>query len=225
MKKIKYILLLSIIFCFINVKAVNKCTMEEINRLNELAKNVQFKTSYEIKPIETTNEAEEKVVVDVEAIYKIQIVNNNDDLQYFYKDFSSGKKIKVTANELENLEFFSGQALEIYIYSYTTNLCTDELLRTETIKLPTYNRYYYLNKDKCQENPNFKYCKEFMDINISYDDIDEQFGKYINEKNISTIFNFFGQKILYIMAVSVLITIIILIIVLKINKRKKKLDI
>ena len=48
MKNVRYILLMFIVFSILNVKAVDKCTTDEINRLKELANNVSFPYDYEI---------------------------------------------------------------------------------------------------------------------------------------------------------------------------------
>ena len=225
MKKVKYLLPIILLFITINVKAIDKCTTEEMNRLNELAKNVQFKTDYEVTPMETTNDKGEKIINDIDVSYKIQIINDNEDLKYYYKLSSEKEKKQVSASELSNISFPDGEKLEISIYSYTTNLCTDELLKTEKIDLPAYNTYYYLNKDKCKNNPNFKYCKEFMDINISFEDIEKEYDKYLSDNAIKKTSSFIKDNIIYIIGGVVILGFAVYFVTVSTKKRKKKLDI
>lgn len=225
MKRIKYLLPVLLFFITFNVKAIDACTNEEMVRLRELAKQVQFKTDYEINTTETTNDAGEKIINDVDVLYKIQIINDNEDLRYYYKLSSQKEKKQVSSNDLSNMSFPDGEKLQISIYSYTTNLCTDELLKTETIDLPAYNIYYYLNQDKCKSNPDFKYCKEFMNVEINNEEIEKQFDKYLEEKNFKQASNFLKENIIYIL-IGIVVIITGLIFGLKIfKKRKKKLDI
>ncbi len=225
MKKVKYLIPILIFFIVVNVKAIDSCTTEEMNRLKELANNVKFKTDYEINPIEIINDDGKKIINDVNVSYKIKIINDNENLKYFYKLSSQKEKKQVSSNDLANMSFPDGEKLEISIYSYTINLCTNELLKTESIDLPTYNIYYYLNQDKCKNNPDFKYCKEFMNVELSPDEIEKQFDKYLEEKNIIQASNFLKENIIYIL-IGVIAIITSLIFGLKIfKKRKKKLDI
>lgn len=225
MKKVKYLIPMLIFFIVVNVKAIDSCTTEEMNRLKELANNVKFKTDYEINPIEATNDAGEKIINDVDVSYKIQIINDNEDLKYYYKLSSQLEKKQVTANDLANMSFPDGEKLQISIYSYTTNLCTDELLKTETIDLPAYNIYYYLNQDKCKSNFDFKYCKEFMEVDLSIDEIDTLYNKYVSEKGFEKTSNFLKENIVFIL-IGVVAIILGLIFGFKMfDKRKKKLDI
>ena len=219
MKKIKYIFPI-LMFCIcLNVKAIDACTTEEMNRLNELAKNVQFKTSYELEPIKDGENT-----IDVRVLYKIQLMNDNNDLIYYYNTSSSSTKIETNFNDFLNIGFEDGEIINLYIYSYTENLCTDELLRTETIKLPIYNRFYYLNQDKCKEHPSFKYCKEFLDNKINYSKIEAEYEKFIKSEENNDKHSFFKDNLFYIIgAIIILIGIVSLIIYL--IKRKKNLDI
>ena len=225
MKKIKYFIPMLILFIIFDVKAIDSCTTEEMARLKELANNVKFKTDYEINTTETTNDAGEKIINDVDVSYKIQVINDNEDLKYFYKLSSQKEKIQVSSNDLSNIRFPDGEKLQISIFSYTTNLCTNELLKTETIDLPIYNVYYYLNQDKCKSNSDFKYCKEFMEVDLSIDEIDNLYNKYVSEKGFEKTSNFLKENIIYIL-IGVVVIIFGLIFGLKIfKKRKKKLDI
>ena len=108
------------------------------------------------------------------------------------------------------------------LYSYVDNLCTDELIKKVVVDLPTVNSYYYFNKEKCLENPDFKYCQEFLDIkDISYEEIDKLFQEYIkkDDNNSSKKNNNYLLYILIGISVAIIITI-----TLVIKHRKNKED-
>ena len=195
-RNIKYLLILIISISFINVKAVSKCSTDEMNNLKELASNMEFKTSYDYFTDEN----------GIELVkYTLKVSNMNDNLKILYRENSSYEFRQVSVSELENYTFMDGLKLEFKIYSYTANLCTNELLRTVKIDLPKYNYYYSINKEKCSKYPEFKYCKEFMNIdNIDVTTIDKLFSEYINE-NGTIVDKIDNNKTLYIIIGSVLV--------------------
>lgn len=185
MKKVKYIIfLVFIFFVFYEVKAAT-CSNDEIKRLQEVANNVEIKTNYEIKVYEKEYEEDDDTdldFVDAYAIYKINIVNSNSELLYYYKTSKIENKELVDINNLANMTFTEDDKLTFYIYSNTLSTCPLKLLKTINVELPVYNRYYYQNKEKCNLYPDFKYCKEFMKVNSNdYEKIDNLFDEYINE--------------------------------------------
>ena len=215
MKRIIYLLPI-LLFCFtINVKAIDKCTTEEMNRLNELAKNVQFKTDYEIDSDEDRTT----------AIYSIRVIDGNEDLKISYRENTKDEFKFVSFTDFQNLRFDDGIILEIRIYSYTNNLCTDELLKTEKLELTAYNQYYVQNKDKCQKYPEFKYCKEFMNVDYTqFEKIDKEFNEYITI-NGGVIDNLIAGNIVYYLVIGLILVIVGVVILLYLKKRKKVLDI
>ncbi|MBQ8891452.1 MAG: hypothetical protein IJ068_01140 [Bacilli bacterium] len=179
MKYVKY-LMLCFLFCItLNVKALDSCTTDEMNRLKELAGNVEFKYNYEISnEYIAENAAEENFV---EGVFKIQVLNHNEDLRYVLQ--YDGSEFEINGNDLSSFSFDEGETITFKIYSYTTNLCTHNMLKTYTIKLPYYNQYYHYNKDKCESNQEFEYCKEYLDkyTGKSISEIDEEFEKNKND--------------------------------------------
>ena len=166
MKRIfKYLSLIIIFLITSNVYAIDDCSTKEMNRLKELANNVKFTYSYQI---EEESKEEEFIIV----LYKIEVLNLSSDLRLVY----DGKI--VSANDIKNMNFYNKNQI-FELYSYVDNLCTDELIKKVVVDLPTVNSYYYFNKEKCLENPDFKYCQEFLDIkDISYEEIDKLFQEY-----------------------------------------------
>ena len=208
MKKI--ILVLLGLFVTINVKAVN-CSKEELDNLVELANNIEIKYTYKI---ENDSESDYTGVA-----YFIDILNMNEDLQFRYDKYTP-----VSESQLKEYTYREGDKLKVSIYSYTKDYCTNDLLRTITIDFPYYNLYYQNNKEKCSNYPDFKYCKEFMNIgNISFSEIDSLFDEYINGNNNkkednknNLLFNGY-----YYIGMVVLIIILFVYIFYVLRKRKK----
>ena len=219
MRKIKYLLFVMLCCLFTNVKAVDDCTTEEMNRLRELANKVEFKTNYEIKENEADKQAGYSDYIDV--IYTIDVINYNDDLKIYYIDLDN-KKNELEIKNLNNIYFYENNKIQFQIYSYTDNLCTDELLRTITIDFPVYSRYYHYNKEKCQNNQEFKYCKEFYDNgNKTTKEIEKLFEEFLNkDKNNNKLINSTVNYNIYIMIATVLIlsALLIYFIIKKIKK-------
>ena len=137
MKKI--ISVVSIVFIFfltLNVYAITECTTEEMNRLKELANNVEFKYDYVI-----LDEFEDKKTLDV--YYTFNIFNYDKDLKIYYQTEYSDEKVFLSNDNTEELRVYQGKKIDFYIYAYTTNLCTSELIKKTTITLPYYNTFYY----------------------------------------------------------------------------------
>ncbi len=217
MKYLKICLLTILLFLFTSLKvdAYEACTNSEMERLKELAKNVEFKPSYEIGYVDEDNKS-------VEVNYKVEIINFNSDLRIEYTSkYEEEGTIKSDTKEINNLA--DGDKITFKIYSYTTNLCTDEILRTVSIELPKVNDYYYFNKEKCNDNKEFKYCKEFMDTdNVEFEDIDKEFEEYLNP-NINEIINKLDKKVFIYIGIGVGV-IIAGVVVFVILKKKKKED-
>ena len=127
------------------------------------------------------------------------MLNSNADLRYEYKFAEESEKKAIRDYEIIDLEVYEGDVIDFYIYSYTNNLCTNQFIKKIRVVLPTYNRFYYFNKEDCLEYSDFKYCQEFMDTgNKSYEEIEDLFTEYKNEKNAKKNDNFIIKYFWYI---------------------------
>ena len=216
MKKILFSFsLLLIYFCCLNVSAIDACTTSEMTRLRELANNVKFNYNYKI---EYESEEDEELWM----AYSFEILNYNDDLKIYLNDQSN----LIDVNTFQNQEFSRGENIVFYIYSYTDNLCTDELLRTINVELPVYNTYYYFNKERCEEYPDFEYCEEFMNVSeYSFSEIDEMFQKYVDGDNIIDLITDDNYRLYFIFGGIGLILVIIIVCFIFIKRKRKKDDI
>ena len=197
----------------LKVEAYEACTQSEMERLKELAKNVEFKPSYEISYVDDENK-------NVEVNYKIQIINFDSDLRIEYTSkYEEEDTLKSDTKEITNLA--DGDKLTFKIYSYTTNLCTDEILKTVNVDLPKVNDYYYFNKEKCDDNKDFKYCKEFMNTDdLDFEDIDKEFEEYLNP-NIEELINKMDKKIFIYIGIGVGVIVVGTIVIVCLKKKKK----
>ena len=219
----KIITIVILFFIYTNVFAIDACTTTEMTRLKELANNVEVKTNHNF---DIVNQGSKTVYV----LYDIEILNLDEDLKISYKDMkdSEGETISLKPNENKIEGIAEGKTINIYIYSYTINMCTDRLLRTITINLPYYSDFYYLNKDRCIENQDFEYCKEFVkDSSKIYEVVEGEFEDFLKAKeakeepknnNINDIY-------IYIAIGAIgLITIIVIVLIIIRRKIKKKED-
>ena len=171
MKKIKYLLLIILVLLSFNVKAADDdCEKEEMNRLKELAKKIEFDYDYKL--------------VDGTAVFSVSAINLNDDLKVLiiedyltskYKQFKNDGTGKGTLND-----FKSGEKVVITIKGYVANFCSGKTVTTKTVKLPYYN--YYYDADKCKGYEDFKYCKQLIDSNITKESYDNEFALYLKNK-------------------------------------------
>ncbi len=216
MKRKIYLGLLFIITFLVNlqVNAIQSCTNTEMERLRELAKNFKIQTSYEMD-VDDENKS-------LYLEYSAKFINFDPDLKIIYQLDSESDPIELTStSEFEDI-FSENSKVDFKIYSYTNNLCTERLLKTYTVNFPSYNDYYYFNKEKCDANPDFEYCKEFMNVeDIDFKEIDKEFDEYLKEDSITSKItnNLLWYIIGGLVGIVVLITIIVLIV-----KRKKKTD-
>lgn len=223
MKRIKYILPIVLFGLVTNVKAIDACTTEEMSRVRELANQIEIKTNYRIEEDEERKKNGASDYLDV--IYTIDVVNLSEDLKIYYKNISDIDSIELDPTELQDTEFSEGQKIKFDIYSYTTNLCTNEFLKSITIEFPVYSRYYYVNKEKCVENPEFEYCKEFQDNgDKSIEEIDKLLEEYKNKKTDNSeneIKNELLNNYSIIIAIGIVV-IVILFIIIKVKKKKNE---
>lgn len=223
MKKIKYLLILLLIISFKNVSAIDNCTSSEMTRLRELANNVEIK--YEPKIDEIASD-DSSTIDTILVSYRLVVSNLANDLRLYYKSGNNEKKL-ITMEQLQNETFYEGMNIQFQIYSWTNNLCTDELLRTINIKFPSYSRFYYFHKEECNKYPDFKYCKEFLDISsINFDDdidkVEEAYNNYLKDKGVIQVNDDIQVNNYILIVISIAVLLIIIISIVLINKKNKK---
>lgn len=217
MKRLKIILMIVLFFITTNVFAINDCTNAEMKRLRELANNVKITYEYTV----------DDEIIEEETVYvhyNIKVINLSDDLKIYYSGEDNNLRA-YSKEEIEDMEFSAGTTNKFYLYSYTNNLCTDELIKTILVEFPVVNSYYHFNKEKCLNNQDFKYCQEFFnEENYSFKEIDKMFDDYLNNgnsNNSNQINKYLTKYIYYIIGIIVLVLVIVIVII-KVKKNKKE---
>ena len=196
-----------------NVKAEESCAKDELNRLKELAKKVEFDYDYKM--------------VDGIAKFSIKAVNLNRDLKvliiedYFMDKYKEFKDNNAHTATLDN--FASGEKVVITIKGFVPNRCSGKTVLTKTVKLPYYN--YFYDADKCLGNEDFKYCKILIDTNINQTQFDQQFNAYLEAKaNVpqEVVPQKTNWKLIIIIGSIIVVLAILVAIVSFIVKRRKK---
>ena len=215
MRKIKYLIIIVFVLFCVNVKADEKCATDELNRLKELAKKVEY--SYDYKVSEDG--------VD----FSITVTNLNQDIKVmiiedYYRDLFK-EFLDTDGSHSGTLNgFHSGDKVQITIQGFVPNRCSGKKLLTKTIKLPYYNFYY--DDEKCKGNEDYKYCKLLIDDNITEKKFNNGLAEFVKNRNKNNIeekveTNNSG-KIVMIVGVIAFAVAVIIVIVKLIEKRRKK---
>lgn len=219
MKKVIYFSILFLLFSCLNVYADDSCTKEELKRLKELATNVSFKYDYEIIDNYIYNNVSVK-----DASFSITGYNLHNDLKVVYDD-TLDDPWRFTSKKPTLTGFFGGVNVKINIYANTANYCSGKLLTSKTVKLPDFNTFSL--REECKEYPDFKYCSEFGNFNITDEEFMSLLEEYKNEEEVKTIFgdedSGFGDYLIYIIIAVVLILISGVVIVIIKKKRSSDL--
>jgi len=216
----KYLLFIMIMFFpFFNVYAEGECTTSELKRLREIASNVSFTYDYEIVEQKYTEYDEYTFKT---AFYDITASNFNSEIKIRLKGYNDAL---FTETEPVMGRFAAGETVQIEIVAYTKNLCSGKVLLTKNIKLPHVNFASFY--DECRDYPDFKYCKEFANYDITRDEFLEKLDEYKKENNNifddPDVFDFFLKYQVYIYITGgVLIVGLITLIIILVNKRKKE---
>jgi len=221
LKKIGLLILTFLFFVipFLDVKASEECTSSELKRLRELASNVSFTYDYEIIEQKYTEYDEYTFKT---AFYDITAFNFNNELKIRLKGYDD---LLFTENEPTIGSFAEGRTVPIEIVAYTKNLCSGKVLLTKNIKLPHVNMSSFY--EECKDYPDFKYCREFANYDISRDEFLKELEEYKKELD-NPIFDdedikdFFEKYQLYIIGGIFVLTVGVIIITFVIKNRKRE---
>ena len=214
MRKINIFMSLFLFMMCLNVNAEGVCSSDELNRLKELANNVEIVKDLQVD--DSRYDENNKNISDITPYYSVKLTNLTNELLVMYS-VNNGNRVLANEQEIKNYIFFEGDKLTFYIYSSTNNSCNNKILKSIVVKFDKYNVYYYLNKDKCNNNLDFKYCKEYMDIDgKSYEEINKLFDEYL-EKNKPSVNN---NKLYYIIGGTVVFVAVVIGLVYKYKKNQ-----
>lgn len=173
--KNKFLLILGIILLSVNVKGITlePCTTEKMNALKEIAKKMDINYTYEMKEQDGVKYPEFTIHVNnMSEDLKVLIINDFYSLDY--------KEFRNENGKSSMSGFKAGDKVTITTKAYTPDKCSTKTVATKQIKLPYYNQYY--EEEFCLENPNFKYCEEFIETDLTYEKYQKEKEKYLQEK-------------------------------------------
>ena len=214
MKKVKYLLLILLVFLAVNVKAESKCEKTELTRLKELAKKVEFDYDYTLNNDQVSFSI---TAVNLNSELKVMIVED------YYLD--KYKEFKNSSTHTATLDGFkSGEKVVITTYAFVPNSCSGTTVSTKTIKLPYYN--YFYSEEKCKGNEDFKYCKLLINNNVSQEEFNIQYELYLKAKEENNTQEVVpptnSWRLLIIISSIILVLIVLVIITMVIVRRRKK---
>ena len=181
MKKILYYLF-SLIIIFPLIVYADTCKSDTLTKLKKLGEKVEL--TY-------TPKIEEKKLEDgsiwPSVTYTVTVNNLNPDLKvliikdYLKMDYYEFKYNNTLSSSLDG--FNDGDSVTVTIKAYTEDDCAGKTVATKTIKLPYYNYNLYGYKNFCENHPDFKYCIEYSDKEITSNEFQKELANYISNLN------------------------------------------
>ena len=212
--KYKKLLFLIILFLCFNVNAIElpACTTEKMNNLKATADKIYFRYTYTMK-----NSVPEFTIHASNLNKDLKALIIQDFYSMNYREFKNDGKGNGSLSG-----FYEGQNVTITIKAYTPDQCSTRTISTKQIKLPYYNHYY--DETFCKENPNFIYCSEFIDINLTGEQYEKELEKYNKSKEVEPIVveEESNNKMILMIGIAVGVVLIITITTIYIIKRRKK---
>lgn len=212
MKKYLLPLFITLLFSPKIVKA--SCDNITINKLKKIANNINYTYDY----LEENDSVNFNItLVNLDSRVKIYDVTKQQEYSYDYEQ-----------NEMTYNDYVDGYSHKFVVYP-SDPYCSNEVLRSFYVELPSYNRYY--KNEVCKGYETLSYCQKWQRMNISEEEFvynvelaKEKIEKPLEEKDIYQVEENIGYSILEFYAkyyFVILPLILSLIIVLKINKNNK----
>jgi len=212
MRKIIFLFLVGIIL-FFNADVYAICDTADINRLKEIAKNVEITYEHNVYG---SLDGEEGLI---SSVYDFTVSGLTDEL-YIIDDSGNRYDYSMLVDGVINFRTSSGKRT-IYIYSEN---CLNVQLVTKTFNLPTFN--FNSLRDECQkqEFKNLDICVEFLkdeQKEINVETFEEEIVRVEKEQqsNVYKIINFIKENIL--IAIGMVVVIILAIVFLFIRHHKR----
>lgn len=160
MKRIYLLLLLTFLIPITNVSGFY-CKFSEISRYKGLASNIS--TTYDY--VETDNS----------LTFNITLVNLNKEL--YIVDTTTNKVYRYQNSELTISGYNPGTTVKYAVYTTNEN-CSDTLLYTIRVVLPSYNQYY--SDPICIGLSDYIYCQKWYDNKMDYKTFVDKVTAYKN---------------------------------------------
>lgn len=162
MKKI--LLALILLFPIAKVSALN-CSYSDLAYLKKLASNINYTYKY--------NEYNGNVT------FSVTLTNLQNNL--YIVDKTKNTTYSYTGSEITIDNYTSGQVVKYDIYTNSGD-CTDQILYSIALTLPTYNPYY--NDELCSTIPNYELCQKWSTHGLTYEKFQSSVSSYLNNLKI-----------------------------------------
>lgn len=199
MKRLGYLFLLVICFFIGNVYVkAESCELEDFERLKSLANNITINYEYV-----TEENLYNNYYVFINGLTNEFYINDGRN-NYYYDEFENGNL---------TLLFTSGN-FDFSVYSAN---CSDILLRTVSVKLPTYNVFSDSDECKKMKEYNLEVCDPWYQGSLNVDEFEKIIAKYekVEEQKIKDA----SKKYWLIGGVCIIVFVLLFIIFLVRRKR------
>ena len=166
MKKICLFVLMLILPISVFARAKTSCDYSLMSKLKKYASNVNIIYDYRIE--------------NNEAYYNITISNLVPDIYVVDETFNNTYRY-TNGGEVVIPNIKNTKKIKYKILSANAG-CPDEVLLTQYIKLPVYNKYS--TDPLCDGLENYKLCYTFLDTDITYDEFKKKIEAYKNKKPV-----------------------------------------
>ena len=163
MKKLWLFIIMLVLPISVFARARIGCDYSVLSKLKKYASNVNIIFDYRIE--------------NNEAYFNVIISNLISDI--YVLDESSGKTYSSNGGDVVISNIHGVKNIKYKILSKNA-ACSDELLITQYIKLPVYNKYS--TDPLCDGLDNYNLCYTFIDTNLTYDEFKEMVEAYRTKK-------------------------------------------
>lgn len=171
MKRIRY--LMFVLLCaFLSPLVIKaQCTDQRMAELNKIAGNVQVSYYYDLDE-------------SGEPVFHVVVSNITDDIYVSYVTLGGLEDEIIRGTQEIVLDTYDGTDRIFSIYSNDPN-CIDSKLTDKHLNIPTYNS---LSQEQvCKIQPNFEYCKTWLNTSISLEQFNEEYEKAYKNVSIDNI--------------------------------------
>lgn len=159
MKKI----LLFVMLLFLPLIKVNAlyCTYNDIAYLKKLASNISYSYNY----------------IENNGMVSFSMTLTNFQKDFYILDTTTNQKYYYNQSEVTINGYTSGEIVKYEFYANEGN-CSEQLLYSLSIVLPTYNPYY--NDQLCSTISNYSLCQKWYNNKLTYEQFKSNVQAYLN---------------------------------------------
>ena len=166
MKKIWLFILMLVLPTTVFARAITGCDYTLISKLKKYASNINIIYDYKIE----NNDAIFNVTIN-NLVPDIYIYDENTGKAYTYSSSNNGEIVIPNIKGVKKLK---------YKIMSSNSECVDQLLLTQYVTLPVYNKYS--TDPLCDGLDNYNLCYTFIDMDLTYDEFKEKVEAYRNKK-------------------------------------------